>query len=288
MRTSMILAALATLAWPIGCADEATGCGVDSICDPPLRPQIELLHEGLTVFDGARLPMILTGAADELAATLTIRNHGDEPLRIEDIVVVPYGGDARVVMTSGEEPTFPFEVGGSWDERGPTQLELQLRVTPDDHEVMRVDLVIVSNSSPPVPRPNPLVALTFEAVDWKPVAVASPVVLDFPPVEVGGIGTIVVLLRNEGLEDLLWYGFELEGDPEFRLAAPAGTYAANDETAAGIAFNQPVVVAPGGSRAFHVRFAPTDGEPRSAELRLVTNDPVSQPFMSMFGITSWE
>jgi hypothetical protein len=173
---------------------------------------------------------------------LQVRNDGSAPLLV--VATDVSGANASSFdVTSGRAP-FVVAPGSTH--------EIQIRFRPGTVGSKSATLRIASDALR-----DPEVHVPLTGTGTAP-DIAGPATHDFGDGRVGGTYTHPIEVRNEGTADLLVSGLEIAGidAAEFRLPA-AGSF----------------VVAPGASGVIQVRWRPVTAGPKSAVLRVASDDP---------------
>jgi hypothetical protein len=181
--------------------------------------------------------------------TFTISNVGNDTLDVSDVSLV--GGDAgEFAITQGGAP-FAVAPGGAHN--------LDVRFSPTSAGAKATTLRLISDD----PDESPFdVALSGTGVTPTDIDV-SPTSHNYGNVLVGTNAARTFAIRNLG-------GADLQVSASTLVGTDAGQFAITQGAA-------PFTVAAGATHNLDVRFAPTSGGPKSATLRLTSNDPDESP-----------
>ncbi len=216
--------------------------------------------------------------------TLTIKNSGERELLVKSLELKDF------LVSDGSvdgQPAFALELPPAWAEnpdhfaiaplgQGTEEMpeELAIRVVflrPADDLKRSASLTIRSDAAN-----APTVELSIVTVAGFPRIQVNPTWVDFQQVAAGESAVQKINLFNTGEADLMVTGFDATGSSFYTLGFHGTEFALGDATAAGITFDDAIVIPPGEKTYVDVRFTPESGDPANAVVRLYSNDPEAE------------
>jgi hypothetical protein len=221
----------------------------------------------------------------KLKSTLLIKNSGERPLLIKSVELVDFK-----VEGGGQDNTPPFslELGPQFTEaqagdsdffvaalgEGTPEIaeELAVRIVFEhvDNQARSATLVLRTDASN-----APVVNIAIGTVAGFPRIQVNPTWVDFAQVSAGQQEVRKVNIFNTGDADLALTGFTATGSEYYTVSVHGTDYAVGEATAAGVTFEESLVIPAGEKTYFDVRFVPISADPASAILVLFSNDPVA-------------
>jgi hypothetical protein len=228
---------------------------------------------------------LIQGDQEVSLGYIYLTNNGNGPLKISDfsLTSTPEGA-FRLELVEGDtlpSSSAPWTVMCSQPlegcQGGEMLKKVQLMFTrPGDDVALGGSLTIVSSTNNPEHR---TLVFPIEVADQPPEISVQPSTVDFGNVGNGDKQKVGVKIINTGGSDLIVGGFQLKqitGPNVFALIDGQGKWSASAETAAGVDFENPIVIAKGTSYEVKVEFAPEDPNGAEAELRFFSNDPATK------------
>jgi hypothetical protein len=222
-------------------------------------------------------------AGEQVKVTLSIKNTGERRLWVKDIVLEDYKAAEGATESS---PAFTLELPpgftaakdsngkfyvsqlGQGTEEVPDELAARVVFTvPADGLDREANLKITSDASN-----SPTVKIALRTKSGYPKIQVNPEWVDFAQVSLGEEKDQQVNIINTGAADLEITGFSLTGSEFFTLQVQATDYPAGTATQE-VTFDDSIVIAPGDTTYFRVRFAPENADPANATLVIYSNDP---------------
>ena len=283
----------------------ATACSGDGGSDDPDNPDnpggdgvgkfpvIEIAPTEVCEKDGNKLDNCRhtfdrgsVAIGEQVKFTLYIKNSGERSLRVSDIVLEDYVADEGATEGS---PAFTLELPPAFDEAkaagekfyvaqlnmGTDEIfdELAARVVftrPADEAKRSAVLKITSDASN-----SPTVEIELSTESGFPKIQVNPEWVDFAQVSLGEENEKQINILNTGAADLDLTGFSLTGSEFYTLQVQATDYPAGGQTVE-VTFENSIVIAPGDTTYFRVRFAPENSDPANATLLIFSNDPEAE------------
>ncbi len=237
----------AALALPLG------GCTPDDVlrtlgdAGPPTRVHAHIEVDSL----GPNPDVVDFGQVDagtSREATLVIRSVGTDTLQIQDLTLPASSGFSLVNVAELAPPLLAPE----------SSFELTLRYAPLQDETAQATLLIASND-----RETPVLPVDLRAEGLAPAIAIDPPSFDFGDREIGCAGALPVSIANVGRAPLTID------------AVTFADLAGNDELAMQHELSFPVTIEPGGSPVdVTVHYSPTDVNPDTGSLTVLSNDPL--------------
>ena len=295
-----ILFMAALLAFSVGaCSGDGGGSDDPSNPDNPgdgvgKFPVIEIAPTEICDKDGDKLTNCKANfdqgsvaVGEQVKLTLSIKNSGERSLRIISIELEDYvagegateGSPAFTLelpptFTSAQESGDKFYVAqlNKGTEETPDELAARVIFTrPADDFDRSAVLKITSDASN-----SPTVKIQLKTALGFPKIQVSPEWVDFAQVSLGEENEKQINILNTGAADLEITGFSLVGSEFYTLQVQATDYPAGGEQVE-VTFEDSIVIAPGDTTYFRVRFAPENSDPANATLRIFSNDPETAP-----------
>jgi hypothetical protein len=257
-------------------------------------PVIEIAPTEICDKDGDKLVSCLgtfdqgsVAIGEQVKLTLSIKNSGERSLRIIDIALEDYVAGEGATESS---PAFTLELPPSFTDAkaanekfyvaqlnkgtDETPDELAARVVftrPVDEMPRSAVLKITSDAAN-----SPTVTVMLKTESGFPKIQVSPEWVDFAQVSLGEENEKQINILNTGAADLEITGFSLQGSEFYTLQVQATDYPAGG-AAVDVTFEDSIVIAPGDTTYFRVRFAPDNSDPANATLTIFSNDPETAP-----------
>lgn len=222
----------------------------------------------------------------ELKSTIVIKNSGERPLLIKSLQLVDFkveGGkqddtpafelelpDLFAASQVGGTDFFVAALGEGSNEL-PEELAVRVVFQHIDDLARSATLVIRTDAAN-----SPVVNVSIGTVMGFPRIQVSPTWIDFAQVSAGNEDVRKVNVFNTGAADLVVTGFTATGSEYYTITVHGTDYAVGEATAAGITFQEQLVIPPGEKTYLDVRFVPESADPASAILVLFSNDPVAE------------
>jgi hypothetical protein len=220
-----------------------------------------------------------------LKRTLLIKNSGERPLLVKSVELVDFkveggGQDSSPAFSLELAPLFTEAQAGDSDffvaalgegtAEVPEELAVRVVFHHFDNLARSATLLLRTDASN-----APVVSIAIGTVAGFPRIQVNPTWVDFAQVSAGQQDARKVNIFNTGDADLALTGFTVTGSEYYTVSVHGTDYAVGEATAAGVTFEDSLVISPGEKTYFDVRFVPTSADPASAILVLFSNDPLA-------------
>jgi len=196
-------------------------------------------------------------AGEHREQEITIKNIGSDVLQLQDFVL---SNTASFSLVNLDELVPLLVPDASW--------VLWVAYEPSQDESVQASLIIASND-----RETPEVAVALRAEGLAPAIDIDPDSFDFGNRELGCVGSLDIQIANVGRADLVI--------DELLFDDLSG----NGELALGSGVSLPLILAPGAATPLEVFYTPTDVQPDTSTLTVLSNDPLRpEATATQFGI----
>lgn len=188
---------------------------------------------------------------------VTVKNIGTDTLQLQDFVL---SNNASFELLNLDDLVPLLVPEESW--------VLQVRYRPSQDETVQATLIVASND-----RENPEVPVSLRAEGLAPAIDIDPDSFDFGNRELGCVGSLNVQIANVGraplsLDDILFEDLSGNGEMTVQHSIPQGD-----------------MLEPGESRTVEIFYAPSDVQPDTGTLTVLSNDPLRpEATATQFGI----
>ena len=277
----------------LGVAVLGTACGGsgDGGTSGETYPEIEILPAGICTVNtsnvvtscsyGVDQSQLLVGQSTTFA--VRVKNTGERKMAIEDIALQytsPEGVQEdppafaltlpaayKAAVESGSE--FFVAPAGAGNDSMPDEIVLSIVFTRYDEDNRGATLVIDTDAAN---APSGKVSINLSTSVGPPSISLLPDRIDFGTVGMSKVDTEKVTILNVGGSDLLFTGFNLKGSPYFSVLVEGSEYASSAASAAGITFEEPIIIPPQKTFDIQVAFAPKTDDPATGRVTVFSND----------------
>jgi len=254
-RSLGFVLAIASLGAMAGCSETVLISNPDSAPPTRVNAVIEVTSENPDdphLVDFGEVP-----AGEFREQEVTIKNIGTDVLQLQDFVL---GNTASFSLVNLDELVPLLTPDSSW--------VLRVKYEPSQDETVQTSLIVASND-----RENPEVPVSLRAEGLAPAIDIDPDSFDFGNRELGCVGSLDIQIANIGRADLVIS--ELTFDD----------LSGNGEMALGAGVTVPLTLAPTETTLVEVIYTPTDVQPDTGTLTVLSNDPLRpEASATQFGI----